>query len=222
VRSLIRSPATPKTAPGAEVTVIDALYVSPWPGILLWSILFISDHSFTIACARMYRSGVREHFVVEGSYEITPFHQRDVDALRRFSPRFWFALILPGVLFLLVWYLANGDPGSTAFYEMVLGTIILLQLSIHVRHLRNYFLFRAMLAGDGIAGRIEYARPTLLKQSAVEMFAFAALYGILFGLMWSWFTLGGAIACSMAGAQHWQLARQAAEDTVPAAGKQTA
>jgi hypothetical protein len=194
--------------------VIDALYVSPWPGILLWTILFVSDHTFTLACARMYQSGVRDHFVIEGSYELTPFHQPDVDTLRRFSPRFWFALLLPGVALSLIWRLGNGDLASRALYEFPLGMIVLLQLTIHVRHLRNYVLFRAMLAADGVVGRIEYARHTILTQSAVELFAFAALFGIVFGLTGSWFVLGGAFACCAVGVQHRQLARQAAARTV--------
>ena len=93
---------------------------------------------------------------------------------------------------------------------MVLGAIILLQLTVHVRHLRNYFLFRAMIASEGVAGRIEYARRTILAQSAVELFAFAALYGTVFILTRSWFLLGGAFGCSVVGVQHRQLARQAA------------
>ena len=190
--------------------MIDALYVSPWPGILVCSILFISDHSLTLACARMYQAGVRQHFVIEGSYELTPFHQGDIDALRRFSPRFLLALLLPCAALPLVWLVGNADTTSLPMYELALGAIILLQLTVHVRHLRNYFLFRAMIAGEGIAGRIEYARRTILTQSAVELFAFAALYGAVFVLTRSWFVLGGALGCSVVGVQHRQLARQGA------------
>ena len=68
--------------------MIDAFVLSPWPGILCWAALFISDMHLTVTCARMYQAGVRDHIVFEGSYELTPYHQADIDALRRFSPRF--------------------------------------------------------------------------------------------------------------------------------------
>ena len=189
---------------------MDAFYVSPWPGILVCTILFISDHSFTVACARMYQSdGVRQHFAFEGSYELNPFHQADIDALRRVSPRFWFALLLPWPALQLIWLVGNSDSMSVPVYEFALGAIILMQLTIHVRHLRNYFLFRAMIAGEGVAGRMEYARRTILTQSAVEFFAFAALYTAIFILTMKWFVIGGAFACSVIGVQHGQLARKA-------------
>jgi hypothetical protein len=189
---------------------MDAFYASPWPGILVCTILFISDHAFTLACARMCQAaGVRQHFVFEGSYELTPFHQPDIDALRRVSPRFWFALLLPWLLLQLVWRIGNSASLSLPIYEFALGAIILMQLTIHVRHLRNYFLFRTMIAGEGVAGRMEYARRTILTQSAVEFFAFAALYAAVFILTMRWFVLGGAFACSVIGVEHRHLAGRA-------------
>jgi hypothetical protein len=189
--------------------VIEILYRSPWPGALLWTVLFISDHSFTIACARMYQAGVREHFVFEGSYELTPFHQRDVNALRRFSPRFAFALLVPWVLLPLAWLVANTEPSAPVMYEIILGAIVLAQLTVHVRHVRNYSLFRAILAG-AISGRIEYPRRMLLTQSSIEMFAFAAVYAVVFVLTANSFVLGGAFACFALGCYHLLLARQPA------------
>ncbi len=92
--------------------------------------------------------------------------------------------------------------------QTAIGALILIQLTVHIRHIRNYFLFRTMLAGEGVAGRIQYARPTMLVHSAVELFTFAALYSILCILTASWFIFGGAIACVVVGVQHRQLARQ--------------
>jgi hypothetical protein len=188
--------------------VIDAFVLSPWAGILFWAALFISDMQLTVTCARMYQAGVREHFVFEGSYELTPYHQPDIDALRRFSPRFLFALVLGAALLSSLWWLSVRDSFALNVYEAALGAMILIQLTVHVRHIRNYFLFRAVLAGEGIAGRVQYARPTLLVHSSVELFTFAALYGILCVLTASWFVFGGAIACALVGVKHRQLARQ--------------
>jgi hypothetical protein len=194
--------------------VIDVLYVSPWTGMLVWAALFVSDMSLTVTCARMYHDGVREHLRFEGSYELTPYHQRDVDAQRRFSPRFLLALGAVCVLLALLWQFTVGQALVPIVYETMLGMLILLQLTIHVRHLRNYFLFRSILAGGAVDGRLEYTRPVILQNSAAELFSFAALYAIVSIVTMSAFIAGGALACALVGVKHVQLSREAASRPV--------
>jgi hypothetical protein len=196
--------------------VIDAFFVSPWPGILCWAALFMSDSNLTVTCARMYQAGVREHIVFEGSYELTPYHQADIDALRRFSPRLLLALVAASALLGCLWLLSVAGSFAPNVYETALGALILIQLTIHVRHIRNYFLFRAVLAGEGIAGQVHYTRPTMLTHSSVELFTFAALYSLLCILTASWFIFGGAVACALVGTKHRQLAREHVARPVPA------
>jgi hypothetical protein len=57
-----------------------------WSGLAVWTALYASDYSLTLACARMYRHGVGEKIVFEGSYELTPYFQPDIDALKRSIP----------------------------------------------------------------------------------------------------------------------------------------
>jgi hypothetical protein len=46
-------------------------------------------------------------------------------------------------------------------------------LTIHVRHLRNLFLFRGLSDPTCVRGRIEYSRPFILKKLVdVALFAF--------------------------------------------------
>jgi hypothetical protein len=188
--------------------VIDIFTASPWPGLVLWTGLYISDYALTIACARMYQSGVRQHICFDGSYEITPYYQPDVDALRAVSPRFLVALVVSLLLVSALWSAtAAGDFGSE-MYQVALGGMILLELAIHVRHLRNYHLFRAVLAGRALTGRIEYARAATLAHSAVELGAFAAIYAVVSAITGSWFVAGGALACAMLAIKHRVMAGQ--------------
>jgi hypothetical protein len=188
---------------------VEALfYASPWPGILLWAALYVSDFLHTMACARLYQRGAREHMAFDGSYEITPYYQGDVDALRMVSPRFVFALIASCIVQWLIWRLAVGGGVLPHLYLFSLGMMINIQLTIHVRHLRNLFLFRAMLADEGIKGRIEYARVAMLRLSAVELLAFAALYAVLYAVTLSWFILGGVVICVSVAVNHRALARK--------------
>ena len=65
---------------------------SLWPSLISLILLYISDYSLTVYCARLYQTRAKDKLVLEGSYELTPYYQRDVDSLRHFSPRFIFAL----------------------------------------------------------------------------------------------------------------------------------
>lgn len=178
----------------------------PWPGVLLWAALYCSDFFFTMACARMYQGGARERISFEGSFEITPYYQEDVDALRLFSPRFLIALTGISAMQAAVWWLTTQALFLPQVYLFVLGMLVLSQVSVHLRHIRNYFLFRAIVTGSGISGCIAYARPVILRISAIEFFAFAAAYTVIYALTSSPFVLGGVVICLSIGANHWLLA----------------
>jgi hypothetical protein len=186
----------------------DAFYASPWPGLLMWAVLYTSDLVLTMTCARLYHQGAREFVRFEGSYEITPYYQNDVDRLRWFSPRFFAALAATCALQGLMWYLTMTTGILPDIYVFAVGAMVLTELTIHVRHVRNLFLFRALVSGEGgISGHIEYPRPIMLRLSAIEIGAFAGLYAILFVVTESWFLLGGTVACLSLAINHLKLSR---------------
>lgn len=173
-----------------------------WPGLAVWIALFISDYTLTLICARLYRA-VGNRVGLAGSYEITPYFQRDIDSLRIVSPRFLIVLLLNVLALALVWRMA---PQSLALYPFVLGALIGTELAIHQRHLRNLATFRA-LARKTVQGRIAYTRRFLLAQSARELTAFAGMFLVLFLFTQSRFVLGGAAGCFVVAVKHWRLAR---------------
>jgi hypothetical protein len=183
--------------------VLDA---SPWPGVVIWIVLYVSDFLFTMTCARLYQAGVRNVVVFEGSYEITPYYQKDVDSLRMVSPRFLLALTLTSALLYLSWWMSQ-ESDTYYFYPLMFGAFVLLELAIHVRHVRNLFLFRAVLASGGIRGRIEYDRPVMLRLSAIELMTFAGVFAVIFLVTLNWFVLGGALTCFTTALKHRSLAR---------------
>jgi hypothetical protein len=192
-----------------------------WPGVVVWSALYVSDYSLTLACARLYQRSVSERIVFEGSFEITPYFQSDIDSLRVVSPRFLAAMVLTWVYLAAVWWLAS--QSQPHLYEFVLGALISSQLAVHVRHFRNFFLFRAIAATDAVQGRIQYPRPLILRMSSVELLAFSVSFGVLFVFTSSWFLLGGAIACLGIALKHRRLAnKHVANVTNKAAGVRAA
>jgi hypothetical protein len=192
--------------------VIDLFLVSMWPGLFVWVALYTSDFLLTMEGARMYRAGVNSTIVFEGSYELTPYYQDDVDSLRLFSPRFLAALAIGVVLVGAIWQLSIGVLAYPPAFLIGFGGLVLLELTIHIRHLRNLFLFRAVLRGTNVTGRIEYARPLTLRLSAIELFSFSGLFVVLALMTQSWFVLGGAITCASTGWNHLVQARQRSSD----------
>ena len=176
-----------------------------WIGIPVWALLYVSDYTMTIVCARMYLNGVRNKIAFEGSYELTPYFQRDIDSLRVISPRFVLALLITSIILLVIWQ--SLQTLAPQVFDFLLGAFISSQLSIHIRHIRNFFLFRAA-STDAVRGRIEYSRPLSLQVSSIEMLSFAGMFLVLFAFTGSWFILGGAMSSRSISAKHSKLARK--------------
>jgi hypothetical protein len=187
--------------------MLDFFLDSPWPGMVAWTLLYISDYALTIRCAALYNKHVRETIGFDGSYELTPIFQRDVDALKVVSPRFLLALASSVATVGLVWLLTS--PKFLVLYAFLLGAMLLVELTVHVRHVRNLSMFLDVARGEAIRGRIEYSRPAMLRMSAVELAAFAGVYFIIFLFSESWFVLGGAASCLSTARKHFILARKA-------------
>ena len=93
-----------------------------WPGMIAFAILVLSDYALTIACASLYQKHVRATIVFEGSYEITPRYQRDIDALKLVSPRLVFSLAVYLILLALAWRFVRAS--FPQLYSFVLGGTI--------------------------------------------------------------------------------------------------
>ena len=182
--------------------MLDALVAIWWAGPLGWMALYVSDYALTIACARLYRA--QDKVVFEGSYEITPVFQPDVDALRRVSPRFLVILVVSTAYLLFVRALTGPGTGLVALYEFALGALILVQAAVHMRHLRNWYTFSRVV--PVLKGRMENPRAVMLRSSAFDMLVFSALYAGLFAVTGEAFLMGGALGCGAVALQHYLLA----------------
>ena len=114
-----------------------------WPILVLCAGLYILDYYLTIAGAKLYRAGAQQMIVYEGSYELTPQFQNDVDQLRLVSKRFIWALVRMLILLSLVWWLAL-QANIPQLLSAYLGVFVGVELAIQKRHLQNLFFFRAI------------------------------------------------------------------------------
>ena len=184
-----------------------------WVGPTVWAVLFIFDYALTLVCARLYKAHWSQVFVYEGSFELTPYFQRDIDTLRALSPRFFLILISEFLLLLGLGVFVSGE--APELYSSALGAAILLQLAIHSRHLENLVAYRRARLKE-TTGRIEMSRRAILEQSGAHLFAFFGLYLVVWAFTWSWFVLGGVISTLLTGVKHWMSARKSVAAAPPA------
>jgi hypothetical protein len=182
------------------------LATSPIPGVILWIILYISDYTLTIYSAR----GFREigHFKFEGSFELTPPFQKDIDTLKPFSKRHVILLVLYSLLIVFIWGFTKRLLFFPWTFLLYLGMFLLLEVGVHLRHLRNISLIREIRKNGGVEGQISYKKWFSYRISASEFYLYSALFLIFAVLTYSPFFLGGAIMCFGTGFKHGRLAKK--------------
>ena len=183
------------------------LAASPWYGVILWVLLYSSDYYLTLYSAR----GFREigHFQFEGSFELTPQYQKDIDSLRPVSRLHLTLLVVYSLIILAIWWITHLRTSLEWTYPLYLGMFLLLEVAVHLRHLRNIFLIREIRRNpDGVAGQITYKRWFSYRISAQELNLFATFFLLVALLTFSPFFLGGAIMCYGTGFKHARLARK--------------
>jgi hypothetical protein len=183
------------------------LATSPWPGVVLWIILYISDYYLTIYSVR----GFREigHFQFEGSFELTPQYQKDIDVLKPVSRLHITLLFLYSLLIVFIWGLTKYSVYFQWTYLLYLGMFLVLEIAVHLRHLRNISLIRAIRKNGGVEGQISYRKWFTYTISAFEFYIFSVLFLLIAALTYSLFFLGGAIMCFGTGFKHSRLAKKA-------------
>jgi hypothetical protein len=183
------------------------LTTNPWYGIIPWIILYTSDYYLTLYCAR----GFREigHIQFEGSFELTPQYQKDIDALKPISRLHVTLMILYSLLILVIWWITRLSIYLKWSYPLYLGMFLLLEVAVHARHLRNVAIIRAVRENGGVDGQIAYRKWFSYRISANELYISAAVFLLVALLTYSLFFLGGAIMCCATGMKHSRLAKRA-------------
>ncbi|MDX1378460.1 MAG: hypothetical protein R3307_06405 [Anaerolineales bacterium] len=182
------------------------LATSPWPGVILWIILYTSDYYLTILSARGFREVGNINF--EGSFELTPQYQKDVDALAPISRRHIVLLLVYSLAIYLLWLASAILIYIPWAYQLYLGMFLLIEVAVHMRHLRNLFLIRQIRREGGVDGQITYRRWFTYKISAFDLNLFGILFLIVAAVTFSPFFLGGAIMCFGTGFKHYRLAKK--------------
>lgn len=175
--------------------MIDSLLIEhPWFAVAIWAVLYVSDYYLTLWGARLYHTGARA-FIDLGSYEMEAIFQKDIDGLRRVSPSFIRYLLLSSALLLLVWWISLRWAQVPAFYIVTVGAYLLVELMIHMRHLRNIVFFRSLGVPGAAEGHLRYARWVTERVHTLDLSAFAVLFAICYVVSGEILFVGGVLGC---------------------------
>jgi uncharacterized ion transporter superfamily protein YfcC len=177
-----------------------------WFIILVWIALYIGDYYLTIYTAQKITTEMAQHLEFERSFELNPLYEGDVNQLRKISPRFILMLLLTSGFLLVAWWVTRLLQ-LPALFDFLAGELILLEMTVQLRHLRNLALIQSYQPG-AIIGHLRYAYWFGLRLSGWELFAVSASYLILGILLGSWFLAGGAVGNFLAGLKHWNRSKK--------------
>jgi hypothetical protein len=183
--------------------------------LLAWSMVYIVDYGSTIVTARLYRQGAHLHIVFDGSMELTPAFQDDVNRLRWVSPRFLVSWAGSSAGLTAIWWISVRFFGWVQPMQFVAGALLLREAAILLRHARNLLVYLRARTPQQMEGTLAYRRSMMLFLSGGELWSFAVFYALLGATLSSWFMAGGAFACLVTGWQHVRMSRQARPPGVP-------
>jgi len=184
------------------------LLQNQWLIMLAWGLVYLSDYYLTIYSARLFQNEMKEQIAFEGSFELTPMFQKDVDGLRLMSTNFLWRWVLSILSIPLIWWLSTWFISLPFFFYFFLGALFLREIPVHFRHIRNIALVHFTRSGAAFHGKIVYSRWFSLRLSAVEFFSFALFFLAITAGWGSWFFFGGAVSCLWVGLQHWAWSRK--------------
>ena len=176
---------------------------------------FYLDWSLTHIGAAASRK-VRDRWASEGSYELNPTWQAEVDAGRRFTWRLVGVGVLLVALLLAMRYLMEFAELDPAFFAVAAGAVLLLQAPTIMVHANNLQTFRDLTDPTAMTGSVKFSRWLVLRQAAWYLFRFAVLWLVLWVPSQQAFFLGGALSCLIVGARFSRLPAAARQPAAPA------
>jgi hypothetical protein len=181
-------------------------------------VAFLADYVLTHLGARAAQR-VRDRWSVEGSYEMNPTWERQIDSGRWFSWRVPAVAGLVAVLLAAVRLLV--EPGGLgigigfglepAFFGFAVGLMLLLQAPVLMAHATNLQTFRDLADPTAVEGGMRFSRWYTYRQGAWYVLRFAVLWLVLWLPSQQAFFLGGAVSCFLWTRRMAQLERLAKE-----------
>ncbi|MBZ0274665.1 MAG: hypothetical protein K8I60_00890 [Anaerolineae bacterium] len=164
-----------------------------WVALALWVLVYCADYYLTLKGARLMAEVGKTYFDMGGSYELNPLFQKDVDSLRRISPRFVAFLVGFSLWLVLMWLVTQALHIVPAFTAGA-GFLILMEIPVLSGHIRNLSLFTALKTPGAVEGRIHYSRWVSFRMTTWSFGLWGLIYALFFALTGSLFFFGGIVS----------------------------
>jgi hypothetical protein len=179
----------------------------PWIAAIAWAVLCVSDHHLTLLGQRYFKS--QKIVEIEGSYELTPEHQDDIDNELPLSWLWLIWTVFGAAVLLMTGLFATQNGIIQIWYLLLMGALLILQLGVHERHIWNILFYKHLASSDpGVEGRVYWRRTDIYRRSATQLWLSAAFTLILAGLSSSYILLGGAFGLAGTARRHGIYARR--------------
>jgi hypothetical protein len=171
---------------------------------------FFADYLLTHAGARASQR-VRDRWSVEGSYELNPTWERQIDSGRLFGVRVFIVPVLLAALLALARLIAWpwSEFTDPAFFGFAAGSIALLQAPILLVHGANLQTFTDLAVPSAAEGGVRYSRWFAYRSTAGHLARFGVLWIVLWVPSQQAFFLGGALSCLVFARRLAQLSKAA-------------
>jgi hypothetical protein len=174
------------------------LIANPWYAAGLVIATYVLGYIVALYEARLYYAGARERIVYREGY---PLAREYADTWQRGRPASWRFLALLLVLAMaipLVGQVAAQRFSRPELFMAIVGGLVLVDAAESLEHLRTITLFRQVLGGVSVGGKLELSRRATLTVRYVEWYSLAALFLLIALVAGSWFCVGGALGCVVA------------------------
>lgn len=181
----------------------DNLYIA----LVLWVVLYSADYYLTLWGNRLRNQYGKEHIAFEGSYELNPIYQRDIDGMVKLSPRFIWALFGYAIILILIWWLAR-ELDFPETFTLAVGMLVGMESAVIATHIQNITVFSAMKTPGAVEGKVKYARWVSLRIAGRNFAYWSLAYLLLFLLTGNWLLLGGTLSCAAVFLRFWRMERK--------------
>ena len=190
--------------------MIERLIISnPWSALIVGVLAYGVGYYLGLYEAYLYHIGAKSYLVLEGDYELTPALQAAIFKRRWVNGRFLAVVFFLTVGILAMWQITIRQYNRPDVLTFLMGGLVLYEAAAGIQHLRNIVLFYYAPKSANLQGKITYSKRLVHTLSFYEMYGFVALYLIMFLVSATWFYLGGALTCFVAGRRHrdWAMIR---------------
>ena len=170
-----------------------------WFAIALGVIAYTANYYLALKEIYLYHAGAKDYIAFQGIYDLKTSLPGLAAKRRRINAQLLAGVFICAIGTGVTWIICIQQYSRPDVFSALMGGLILLEVARIMRRVRNMVLFHYAPNGKALKGKVEYSPRMAHTLFYVEMYCFAALYMLILFITGSWFFLGGAATCFLAG-----------------------